>query len=116
MKIISVGNGTTRTFNYQEDLLGVLKLLSNAQNFAYTDLDCSSLIPPTTIIGQFALESLTYPSGIRTNGLGTNPLYKASANTYIYVTMPTDTSQVIEYATMGPGYTNISVMGYVEEL
>jgi len=128
VQVEAVGN--LRTYFYESELSTTIRVLNAGTATAFTDVNCSSFIPPTSRLGYFqmihqcvgALSLLR----MRPNGDTTNPPPVAqqagsstvgnSSTSSSYVWMRTDASQIIEYnvATGGTPAGYIYVYGYRE--
>jgi len=113
--------------NWVGDSESTLLVLNGGNATSYTDIDCTSLIPPTSQMGYFKVMTSTTNDArreayLRTNGesvdmvaissRGTGTVARAKNNVAFF--MATDSSQLVEYKTDTSGTTlDTSVLGYV---
>jgi len=117
LKFTCIGVGRRREIR----LANALTLLDAGADATFTDVDCSSGIPPTSTVGYFAFVS-TSGSGvltlsIRPNGSSSAWTTRVRANkdgsfmTYEF----TDSAQIIEYE-IDSGSAFIYLLGYLEDI
>jgi len=112
------GSGVIREYYYLEDVL-VLRVLTDGEAQVFTDVDLSSLIPPTSSLGLIGImnENALRDLEIRPNEMEAGYLLGACCgknNNYCWVAVE---SRILEYAMGGVGGgAYIDVLGYKEEI
>lgn len=117
-KIIPVvysGRGETKNARFLDG--SKINLLTGGTAVDYTDIDCSSLIPPVSNTARVYITADTTVYTRRkgdTFAYGRKFIFKDSAVYPDY--QPVDSSQVFEYKIEGSGTVDIDACGYVENL
>jgi hypothetical protein len=114
------GIGSERIYKWIENSTTTLMVLSGGGSAAYTDVDCSGLIPPTSTLGKFLLYcwgDYFYGNHIRPNGTTMADYLFCYGLEATEVECPTDSSQVIEYRVDTVfDALDIYVFGFMEEI
>lgn len=115
--IVQEGTGRDRKYQYQEAEGTTLSVLSAGSNTAYTDVDCSSILPPTAVSATFRIASTIKDKTlyVRTNGLAVDQAI-IDGETFAYRDFVVDANQIIEYKTLVGGSADISVISFREDL
>lgn len=106
-----------RRFNYLEDRSSTLRVLSTGNATSWSDVDCSSLIPPMASVACYDAESISKNSYLRPKGLTIANYHKLYQNTVVTFDMESGTNQITQYYLATPGGSlSLSVRGFYEEL
>lgn len=126
LKFGQVGSGRSRRVAYDEEAV-VLQVLSAGNATAFTDIDLSSLVPPTSQEASIAADfnpnsGVTRFAKFRGNGsVITNPIAtietSTNENADLFAEILTDTSQLIEYLVSNAAAdVDFWVRGYRDDL
>jgi len=128
-RFMQTGKNATRICWWNESSTS-LRPLNNGSADAWTDVDCSAEIPPTSEVGTFQISFETGNSGnaaddvgLRPDGITTSPWtcqvgVASNQKGYFQLTMPVSTSQVVEYQVSDSvnNQATIVVVGWVVDL
>lgn len=110
------GIGRDLSIHWLEDPLTTLVVLSGGNAAAWTEIDCSSLMPPNSHHGTFWGKSDIKDTELRPKGAAvrTKYIYTDHQETF---DMPTDDSQIVEYKVQNvAGDLHLAVQGYHETI
>ena len=117
LKFTCIGVGRRREIRLSESIT----LLSSGSASSFTDVDCSSALPPTSTVGYFSFVSAggsgVLTMSIRPNGSTSSWTSRIRANKdgTLIVHEFTDSSQIIEYE-IDTGSASIYLLGYLEDI
>ena len=116
VKVAQRGWGNHRFYWFLENSDGILRLLAGGTATSFTDLDCSSLLPPTATVAQIALEATSQQGRLRPNGESMTDWFEVPAGGFGKTTIPVASDGIIEYRTSSGGSVNVEVIGYEEDI
>jgi len=114
-----IGNGVRRRYEYNEDRYGVLRVLSNGTATIWTDIDVSSVVPPTAIVLIIEAHQSGTPNGqLRDDGYSFDSgqwiVRPGSSSDQISII---NVGQTIEYKNSGAGSSfYVDVLSFEEDL
>ena len=119
LEFIQFGTGEVRAYQYREAVDSTLRVLSGGTANTWTDVDCSSLVPETSVWPYLSVQNESPAVGtageIRTKGLLVVQRRITTSDGRIFY-METDASRYIQYQRLSAGSINISVLGFREKI